>query len=248
MRAPMGDALLTLAFLVMAALYSAVGHGGGSGYLAVMALAGLPAAMLKPTALCLNILVASLGTLRFGRAGFFEWRLFWPVTLGSIPAAFLGGSIEPTASWYGPAVGILLIASAARLASSRPLETETRTRPLPVAIGLVMGALVGGLSGLVGVGGGIFLSPLLVLAGYATVRQSAGVAAPFILVNSIAALAGQLLGGASLPAALPLWGVAVLAGGWVGSGLGTRRFGSPTLRRVLAAVLVVAGLKMVLTG
>ena len=111
-----------------------------------------------------------------------------------------------------------------------------------------MGALVGGLSGLVGVGGGIFLSPLLVLAGYATVRQSAGVAAPFILVNSIAALAGQLLGGASLPPALPLWGVAVLAGGWIGSGLGTRRFGSPTLRRVLAAVLVVAGLKMVLTG
>ncbi len=244
----MGDALLTLAFLTMAALYSAVGHGGGSGYLAVMGLAGLPAAMLKPTALFLNVLVAGLGTLRFGRAGFFEWRLFWPVALGSVPAAFLGGSVEAGPGWYRPLVGILLVASAGRLASPRPLVAETGTRPLPVVVGLIMGVLVGGLSGLIGVGGGIFLSPLLVLAGYATVRQSAGVAAPFILVNSLAALTGQLLGGATLPSALPIWGVAVLAGGWLGSELGTRRFATPTLRRVLAAVLVVAGLKMVFTG
>jgi hypothetical protein len=243
----MGDALLTLAFLTMAALYSVVGHGGGSGYLAVMALAGLPAAMLKPTALSLNILVASLGTARFGRAGFFNWRLFWPVALGSIPAAFLGGSVEPGPGWYRPAIGILLVTSAGRLAA-RPLAAEAVSRQLPIGIGLVMGALVGGLSGLIGIGGGIFLSPLLILAGYATVRQSAGVTAPFILVNSVAALAGQLLGGAALPSALPVWGAAVLAGGWLGTEFGTRRLTGPALRRVLAAVLAVAGLKMIFAG
>jgi uncharacterized membrane protein YfcA len=244
----MGDALLTLAFLTMAALYSAVGHGGGSGYLAVMALAGLPAAMLKPTALSLNILVAGLGTLRFGRAGFFNWRLFWPMALGSVPAAFLGGSVEPGSGWYRPAIGILLVASAGRLAAARPLAAEAVSRPLPVGVGLVMGALVGGLSGLIGIGGGIFLSPLLVLAGYASVRQSAGVTAPFILVNSVAALAGQLLGGAVLPSTLPIWGAAVLAGGWLGTEFGTRRLTGPALRRVLAAVLAVAGLKMIFAG
>jgi len=244
----MSNTLLTLAFLAMAALYAAVGHGGGSGYLAVMALAGVPVEMLKPTSLSLNILVAGLATLRFARAGFFEWRLFWPVALGSIPAAFIGGSVEPASLWYRPAVGVLLVVSAIRLASAKTLAGETATRALPVALGLVIGALVGGLSGLIGVGGGIFLSPLLVLAGYATVRQSAGVAAPFILVNSVAALAGQLIGGATLPSALPVWGVAVLVGGWLGSGLGTRKLAGTTLRRVLAAVLIVPRLKIIFAG
>lgn len=244
----MSGALLTTAFLVMAALYSAVGHGGGSGYLAVMALAGLPAAVLKPTALALNVLVAALGTVRFSRAGFFTWRLFWPVALGSVPAAFLGGSIEPGVGWYKPAMGLVLLASAGRLTRPSTARAEAATRPLPIVLGVVCGAIIGGLSGLIGVGGGIFLSPLLVLAGYATVRQSAGVAAPFILVNSAAALAGRLLDGATLPASFPLWAVAVLAGGWIGSELGTRRLGGTGLQRVLAAVLAVAGLKMVFGG
>ncbi|TAK16527.1 MAG: sulfite exporter TauE/SafE family protein [Acidobacteria bacterium] len=234
--------LLAVAFFAAAVLYSSVGHAGASGYLAVMAFAGMPAPMMRPTALVLNLLVASIATFRFARAGFFSWKLFWPFALGSIPLAFVGGAISLPGHWYRTLVGIVLWAAAARLALNLSLK-KAELPPKPIAIGC--GAGIGLLAGLTGTGGGIFLSPLLLFMGWAETRQTGGVAAAFILVNSAAGLAGNPGSLGHLPAELPLWATAAVVGGLIGADLGSRRIGTPTFRRLLAAVLVVAGVKLI---
>lgn len=233
---------LAAAFVVAAVLYSSVGHAGASGYLAVMAFAGMPVPMMRPTALVLNLLVASIATIRFARAGFFSWSLFWPFALGSIPLAYVGGAITLPGHWYRTLVGIVLWLAAARLALN---VTTGKVAPpaKPVAIGC--GAGIGLLAGLTGTGGGIFLSPLLLFMGWAETRQTGGVAAAFILVNSAAGLAGNPASLGHLPMQLPLWATAAVIGGLIGAELGSRRIGTPTFRRLLAAVLVVAGIKLI---
>jgi hypothetical protein len=239
----MSAALVLLLFLA-ALLYASVGHGGASGYLAVMALFGVAPATMKPGALALNVLVATVALVQFARAGAFEWRLFWPFALVSVPGAFLGGRVPP-AGFYGPLVGVVLLFAAWRLgASSRTPEVQ---RKLPVPVALAVGAALGFLSGLTGVGGGIFLSPLLLLSGWAEPRRTAGVSAAFILVNSLAGLAGRVTSLAELPSTFPAWAAAALLGGVIGATYGSKRLANPTLRRLLALVLVVAGLKMVAT-
>jgi uncharacterized membrane protein YfcA len=234
--------LLAAAFLIAAVLYSSVGHAGASGYLAVMAFAGMPAPMMRPTALVLNLLVASIATVRFARAGLFSWRLFWPFALGSIPLAFVGGAITLPGHWYRTLVGIILWLAAARLALNLAMARRALP-PKPVAVGC--GAGIGLLAGLTGTGGGIFLSPLLLFMGWAETRQTGGVAAAFILVNSAAGLAGNPASLGHLPPQLPLWAGAAVVGGLIGAELGSRRIGTPTFRRLLAAVLVVAGIKLI---
>lgn len=242
---PASDLLLAALVLLSAALYSSVGHAGASGYLAVMALLGVVPEAMKPTALTLNILVAAIAVFRFYRAGHFSWRLFWPFGLSSIPFSFLGGALSLPGSFYRPVVGVVLLYSAYRLLVLRPVD-DRETRPFPLWAGLVSGAVIGLLSGLTGVGGGIFLSPLVLLMGWAETRVTAGVSALFILVNSAAGLAGHLSSISDLPANLPLLAAAAAIGGWIGSGYGSRRLPSPRLRRLLAAVLIVAGLKLIL--
>ncbi len=234
--------LLAAAFLIAAVLYSSVGHAGASGYLAVMAFAGMPAPMMRPTALVLNLLVASIATVRFARAGLFSWSLFWPFALGAIPLAFVGGAITLPGHWYRTLVGTVLWAAAARLALNLTQPTPVPP-PKPVAIGC--GAGIGLLAGLTGTGGGIFLSPLLLFMGWAETRQTGGVAAAFILVNSAAGLAGNPKSLGHLPMQLPLWATAAVIGGLIGAELGSRRIGTPVFRRLLATVLVVAGIKLV---
>jgi uncharacterized membrane protein YfcA len=237
--------MLGILFLLTALLYSSVGHAGASGYLAAMALFDMAPDQMKPTALVLNALVAAIGTWNFWRGGWFRWRLFWPFALTSIPAALIGGAITLPDNYYRPLVGAVLIYSSVRLLLPvAPAEREPNPPAIPIA--LVAGALLGLLSGLTGVGGGIFLSPLIVLLGWGTVRQASGVAAPFILVNSIAGLAGRGLTVAMLPVAMPLWLLAVLAGGMLGSWLGSRRLPTVAIRRLLAVVLMLAGAKMLL--
>jgi len=240
-------ALLGGLFLVAAVLYSSVGHAGASGYLAAMALVGVAPAVMKPTALVLNIVVAVIATIQFARAGCFSWRLFWPFAATSIPFAFLGGSLTLPIPLYKPLVGVVLLFSAVRLFLSAHKLTAEGHRTLPVGIALVLGAALGLLSGVTGVGGGIFLSPLLLLMGWAGTRQTSGVSAAFILVNSVAGLLGHASSVRTIPSAVPVWGLCVLAGGWIGSEFGSRRFDPRTLRRLLSVVLVVAGLKMILT-
>jgi uncharacterized membrane protein YfcA len=241
--------ILSLLILAAAALYSSVGHGGASGYLAAMALFGLAPAAMKPTALCLNILVASIATFRFWRAGCFSWPLLWPFAVASVPLAFVGGAITLPTNVYKQIVGATLLYASFRLflftrakADSAAAATK-RNVPLPLAI--FFGALIGLLSGLTGVGGGIFLSPLLLLAGWADARRTAGVSAAFILVNSIAGLLGNFASVQVLPRAIPYFAFAAIVGGLVGSEFGSRRLASVTIRRLLAVVLVVAGVKMI---
>lgn len=234
-----GAALIALAALA----YSTVGHAGASGYLAVMALLGTPAATMRPTALLLNLVVATIGTIQFARAGHFRWSLFWPFAITSVPAAFLGGRLTLPESAYGVIVGSVLLLSALRLVTMRAAAEATPRAPR-LGVALFTGAVLGLLSGLTGVGGGIFLSPLLLLCGWADMRTTAATSVAFILVNSTAGLLGQLPIGNVLPAALPLWVAAVVVGGSVGATLGSRRLPTRALRIVLAAVLVVAGAKM----
>ncbi len=236
--------IVGLLVFLAALLYSSVGHGGASGYLAAMALVGLDAATMKPTALVLNILVASIATVQFRRAGSFSWPLFWPFALVSAPCAFLGGRIPP-AVFYEPVVGGVLLFAAWRMLQSAS-STPGPVREIPRVLALFLGAGIGLLSGLTGVGGGIFLSPLLLMLRWAEPRQTAGVSAAFILVNSIAGLLGHLSNLARLPEALPWWALAAVIGGAIGSTHGSRKLGGSTLRRLLAAVLVIAGAKLLL--
>jgi hypothetical protein len=233
-------------FLLGAALYSSVGHGGASSYLAIMGLFSMAPAVMKPTALTLNILVALVATVKFYRAGLFRWDLFWPFAMVSIPAAFIGGAITLPGRVYLTIVGAVLILAAFWMFRSAR-ATNVPARPLPLFGAIGAGLAIGFLSGLTGVGGGIFLSPLLLYMGWAETRAAAGVAAPFILVNSIAGLLGHLSTVVQLPPAIPLWAAAALIGGWIGASYGSKHAPPPTLRRLLAVVLVVAGLKLILT-
>ncbi len=239
------DALLPAAILVAAVLYSSVGHGGASAYLAVMSLAGLAPGLMRPAALVLNLVVAAIAAFRFARAGHFRLSLFWPFAVASIPFAFLGGSITLPDAVYRRILGLVLLFAAYRLWRVFRGGEETVHTP-PLAAALLWGAAIGMLSGLTGVGGGIFLSPLLLLAHWAEPKPTAAVSAAFIWVNSFAGLLGKPASLAALPASIPLWVLAAALGGMVGAGLGSRRLPSLVLRRLLAVVLVVAGGKLLL--
>jgi uncharacterized membrane protein YfcA len=201
---------------------------------------------MKPTALALNILVAAVATVKFYRAGLFSWSLFWPFAVVSIPAAFIGGAITLPARSYQVVVGVVLLYAAVWMFRSarKPLTTETHPPPLWAA--LATGLAIGFLSGLTGVGGGIFLSPLLLYLGWAETRATSGIAAPFILVNSIAGLLGHLSSVSQLPANIPVWGAAAVLGGWIGASYGSKRAPAPVLRQLLSLVLIVAGAKLIL--
>src|SRR5438552_17481401 len=233
--------------LVAAFAYASVGHGGASAYIAAMALAGVAPQEMRPIALVLNILVSAIATYKFRRAGYFRWRLFWPFAVVTVPLAFVGGAITLPGHAYRILVGVVLIYAAWQLwRSARAGEEMRELREPPLALAMAVGAVLGLLAGLTGVGGGIFLSPLLLIAGWAGTKQTSATSAPFILVNSIAGLAaGFTMQSAALPAHIWILGIAVLIGGWFGAEYGSRRFANPVVRRLLAVVLALAGAKMV---
>ncbi len=242
------DDIIILSVLIFAAglLYSSVGHAGASGYLAAMALFGLATDIMKPTALLLNIFVATIATFQFYRAGYFSWNIFWPFALGSIPFAFIGGALSLPGSLYKQVLGLVLLFAAYRLFQFRHSAITDAVKPIPVLGAVLFGAGIGLLSGAVGVGGGIFLSPLLLFMGWAGTKETAGVSAAFILVNSVAGISGNLAGVKFLPDVIYPWAFAAVFGGLIGSSLGSRRFVNATLYRLLAVVLVIAGAKLIL--
>lgn len=247
------EILLAAAFFIIALLYASVGNGGGSGYLAVMGLVGFPPMYMKPVALSLNIVVASIGAWKYIRAGHFSRRLFWPIALASAPAAFLGGRIILPDYIYRTAVALILFYAAFRLwRSARRSEGAPPALPakrdLPVWGGLLIGAGIGLLSGVVGIGGGIFLGPLLLLAGWADTRGALGVTAAFVLTNSAAGLTGYLSQIPSLPPSVLPWLAAVAFGGWFGAEYGSKRLDPIVLRRILAVVLLLGGIRLLLLG
>jgi hypothetical protein len=238
--------LLCLAILIVAFLYSAVGHAGASGYIATMTLFGLAPTVIKPSALVLNILVASLTSYQFWRAGHFSWSLFWPFAALSVPLAFLGGYINLPTQWFKILVGLVLLYSAARFFFEPKVEEEA-TQPPTKPIALFTGAGLGLLSGLTGTGGGIFLTPLLIFFRWAKTKTASAVSALFILVNSISGLLGNISSTKQLPLfAVPVV-IAALIGGAVGSYLGSQRFSVVFIKKLLAVVLLIAGGKLVLT-
>jgi uncharacterized protein len=236
---------LAAGVLVVAVLYASVGHAGASGYIAVMSLLSLAPAFIKPAALALNVLVAAIAFIQFARAGHFRWPLFWPFALLAPPMAYVGGWLQLPAPWFQGLIGVVLLYSAAVL-FFKPRAADEPSAP-PRALALVVGALLGLLSGLTGTGGGIFLTPLLLLAAWAAPKQAAAVSALFILVNSAAGLAGHVAATGALPPMLWPLLAAAAAGGFIGATLGAGRFEPTLIRRLLATVLVVAGLKLLLS-
>ena len=243
------ELLFTVSFLMLiaAALYSSVGHAGASGYLAIMALFSFAPMQMKPTALALNILVATIATVQFYRAGFFSWKLFLPFAVTSVPFAYFGGRIDLGVEAYRMVVGIVLLFAAFRLFLSSVQKNPEKIAPPSYWVGTFVGAGLGFLSGLTGVGGGIFLTPLLLLMKWTEVKPAAAVSAMFILVNSVSGLIGNWRNIGQISESIPFFASAVLIGGFAGSYLGTRKFDTTTLRRVLAVVLVIAGYKLIFT-
>jgi uncharacterized membrane protein YfcA len=238
-------ALVPVAVGLVALVYAMVGHAGATGYIAVLAIAGVAPGVIRPTALLLNVVVAAIGTVQFARAGHFRPDVFWPLAAASVPAAFLGGTLALPTAIFEAVVGVVLLVAATQLvaATARAAPEPAGRRPTPAALGAI-GAGIGLLSGLTGVGGGVFLSPVLLALRAASVRGVAAVAAPFILVNSLAGLAGGAVTGAAWPPVM-LWVVAaVIGGGTVGSQLGAFRLPVRALRIVLAVVLVAAAWKL----
>lgn len=236
---------LAIAVFVAAVLYSSVGHAGASGYLAAMALFGVAAQEMKPTALVLNILVATIGTVRYCAAGSFSARVFWPLALGAVPLAYWGGAIQLPGTLYRQLIGLILIYAAIRMCMKQQNETQTLVNMHP-GTGMACGAGVGFLAGITGTGGGIFLTPILILQRWAGIRQAAGISAAFILVNSIAGLAGNIHSVRGLPPGLWKLAAAAVLGGLIGAELGSRRLTPPAMRYVLSVVLLIAALKLLL--
>ena len=241
--------ILAALFFAAAAIYSTVGHAGASGYLAIMALVGVAPGVMRPTALVLNLLVATLGTVRYWRAGLIRWRMLLPFIAGSVPLAFVGGRIQLPVPGYRALVGVVLLASAAVIAwraFAHESSGNERSADVPLPTALATGAAIGLVAGLSGTGGGIFLSPLVLLLGWAGPRGTAGLAAPFIWINSLAGLLGVTSVASSLPAGIAWLAAAVLAGGLVGTTFGIRRLPPRALLVVLSIVLVIAGGKFLL--
>lgn len=238
--------LIASGIFIAAVLYSSVGHAGASGYIAIMALAGLAPDSLKPAALVLNILVATIASTKYIRANAFSWSLLWPLIITSIPCAYLGGGLTLPSDYYKPILGSVLIYAAFHsflTAKQAPKQTiQTPQKWLLMCAGL----LIGFLSGLVGVGGGVFLSPLLLFLRWGETRVVSGVAAVFILVNSVAGLLGVMSKHPVLPESIGYWAVAAMLGGWLGAEFGSKRFNGTVIRQVMALVLLIAGGKMFL--
>lgn len=241
------DGLLVVLIFIAAMMYSSVGHAGASGYLAAMALVDVAPEVMRPAALVLNILVASIGALSFYRAGCFAWATFWPFALGSIPLAFIGGAIQLPAHVFRPLIGFVLLVAAVRMIVRMGAREDDADQMRPPSAGMAVaaGATIGLLSGLTGTGGGIFLSPLMLVMRWAPMRRVAGVSVMFILANSIAGLAGNISSVRLLPPATIGWAAAAVTGGAIGAYLGSRKLAPQSLRIILAVVLLVAAGKLI---
>ena len=242
---------LALIFFVVAILYSSVGHAGASGYLAAMALLSFAPEQMRPTALALNILVGSIGLVRFYRAGLVDYKKVLPFVLASAPCAFFAARYPIAKEHYSLLLGLFLIIAALAIfrsafALSRQ-ESEFMPGPISLPVAAIVGASIGVLSGLTGTGGAIFLTPILLFAHWAHTREASGISVAFVFINSLTALAGLRIGGATVPDALPDWLIAVAAGALIGTQMGIHRLPVRDLRIGLGVVLLIAAGKLLLS-
>jgi uncharacterized protein len=239
--------LLLILLSIIAFLYSSVGHGGASGYLGVMALMGVASAVMKPSALVMNLAVSLFSFIGFYRAGFFRLKLFLPFAIASIPMAFWGGTMTLSDAIYKKILATCIFISILRMVYQFN-QKDVPNRPIPIWAGLFSGGLIGLLSGMIGIGGGIILSPLMLLMRWSNLKETAAVSALFIFVNSLSGLYGQMQKGGIYLTDNMQWAVlATIFGGLLGSYYGSQKFNIPTLRYLLALGLFIACVKLVLT-
>jgi uncharacterized protein len=241
---------LTMVFLLLllcvAFLYASVGHGGASGYLALMAIFSMAPEVMKPTALLLNLFVSLVSFIQFYRGGHFSLKLFLPFAIASIPCSFVGGLIVVEGNLYKHILGLLLLILIIRFLFFKNLEAD-QLKPASVVASLLIGSAIGFLSGLIGIGGGILLSPVLLLLGWADQKRTAAISALFIFVNSLAGLAGQLVKGVQFSTDMYLYVVFAFVGGLGGAFLGSMRLPQQSLKNILALVLLLASYKLLFT-
>ncbi|MEQ1798238.1 MAG: sulfite exporter TauE/SafE family protein [Lacibacter sp.] len=238
--------LFYILLFMVAFLYASVGHGGASGYLALMAIFSIAPDVMKPTALLLNLFVSLTSFIQFYKGGFFRMKLFLPFALASVPFAFIGGLISIDASVYKQILGWLLLLPVIRFFFFSNIEVKDQKKhSLLPAIGI--GAVIGFLSGLIGIGGGIILSPVLVLLRWADMKQTAAISALFIFVNSLSGLAGQFTKGIHFTADMYLYVMIAFAGGLAGAYIGAARLKQGMLKYMLATVLLIAAVKLLVT-
>lgn len=236
--------LLFLGLIAVGAfVYAMVGHGGASGYLALMALAGVPLLLARPSALMINLFVSAIAFTQYARAGYFRWSLFWPFAITSVPMAWLGARVEIDQLVYKRILAVCLLLAVVRLWGFFGAKDNTR-QAVPLAVALVIGAVLGFISGLISIGGGILLSPVLLLMRWADTKVTACTSALFILVNSAAGLAGTTDLAAVIDAHLLTWVAVALIAGLVGAYIGARRLEQPRLRQALGVVLLFACVKL----
>lgn len=238
--------LISFFFFLIATLYSTVGHAGASGYLAVMGLLSFSPESIKPTSLVLNIIVALIASIKFIREGYFDKKIFKTFVITSVPMAYIGGTVSLSPMYFKLLAGMFLVISAFLLLIRNTLKTKSVTiSPMPQFSGSVLGLIIGFFSGLIGVGGGIFLSPILILLNWADIQKASGVAALFILFNSMSGLSGHLNSVNNLDHNLGYWSLAVVLGGITGSYLGTKKFNKKVISIFLFIVLMSAGIKFI---
>ncbi len=230
---------------IMAFLYASVGHGGASGYLALMALFGTSPTLMKSSALILNVFVSLIAFIQYYRAGHFRWNLFWPFVITSIPLSYIGATLPITDSLYKKLLAVALAIAIARMLF-QPVDKK-ETKSVVLWLSLVIGAAIGLLSGMLGIGGGIILSPVILLLGWGRVKETAAVSALFIFVNSMSGLYGLFQKGFVPNTQLSTWLIAALIGGTLGAYQGSFKFNLQTLRYILASVLLIAVAKLYLT-
>jgi hypothetical protein len=236
----------SLLFLV-AFLYASVGHGGASGYLALMAIFSIAPEVMKPTALLLNLFVSLTAFIQFYRGKHFIWKIFLPLALASVPMAFIGGMLVIDASIYKKILGMFLLIPVARFLFF-PNTPASELKASNTGLSLLIGAAIGFLSGLIGIGGGIILSPILLFLKWTDQKQTAAISALFIFVNSLSGLAGQLTKGIQFNSNMVWYVVIAFAGGLLGAYFGALKFKQTILKNVLAAVLLLAVYKLLFTG
>lgn len=236
------EIIFILAIGLIAMLYSSVGHGGASGYLGLMALFGIDVVLMKPSALILNLFVSSIAFISYYRAGYFRMKLLLPFVVTSIPAAFLGATLEIPPELYKKILGGFLLIAALRILI-RP-EEDAERKKLSIPIALASGALIGFFAGMIGIGGGIILSPLLLLTRWGGMKETAAASAAFIFLNSLAGLSGHVFSGMEVSPRIAIWIVAVVIGGLIGSWTGGFKLSATHLKYLITAVLLVASIKL----
>jgi len=241
------DFAISFCLLLGAILYTSVGHAGASIYIAIMTLFNIPSSVIKPTALVLNIFIASFTSWRFIRKGFFDLKVLLPIALGAIPFAFLGGYINAPSHIYKSIVGFILLISAVSLVTDLSKKIDKNLKKPPFFLAVLIGSCIGFLAGLTGTGGGIFLSPLILFLGWSSTKTTSGITALFILINSSFGLLGNYSSVQNLPSQLSLFIGAALIGALIGTTLGIKFYTANTIKKALALVLVIAGLKLLLT-